>query len=330
MITVKTIKMKKKVISAVSILCFLTISINVSAQSSGIKKLLDNPKKMYSKTFVYGRLGDSKYIRKWQIKKGYATEADYVLPKKVGILTFILQDRSSSSSYTAGGWRHSTTSKATKDGTSMVTNQIYFNVIKGMKESFSHKGMNLLEASEYLDTDAKRDLYNNYELKDPKVLKLFSGITGSGNSGPAIGYRAMPLFSFGLKVTGKQIKARDAFFNKLDLDAILIVEITMSITGDALYSIKSNILYKNPASGSKTYYSDYSESVSVRLSSNLYEKKPTYSGIFVMKKVEYKNKRGKTKTRNEAVGLDTNLYKLVNAVVGANVGSLEKFVLGKK
>jgi hypothetical protein len=139
---------------------------------------------MYGKTFVYGRLGDSKYIRKWQIKKGYATEADYVLPKKVGILTFILQDRSSSSSYTAGGWKYSTTSKATKDGTSMVANQIYFNVIKGMKESFSNKGMNLLEPSEYLDTDAKRDLYYNYELKNPKILNLFSGLTGKGEFWP--------------------------------------------------------------------------------------------------------------------------------------------------
>jgi hypothetical protein len=140
----------------------------------------------------------------------------------------------------------------------------------------------------------------------------------------------MPLESFSFKPRGKLVDARDAFFNKLDLDAILIVEITMSITGDALYSIKSNILYKNPASGSKTYYGDYSESVSVKISSNLYEKKPAYSNIFVMKKVEYTNKRGKTKTRNEAVGLDPNLYKLVNAVVRANVGSLEKFVLGKK
>ncbi|MFK5891374.1 MAG: hypothetical protein QM486_11660 [Flavobacteriaceae bacterium] len=325
--------MKKKVISVLSILCFLTISINVSAQSSGIKKLLDNPKKMYGKTFVYGRLGDSKYIRKWQIKKGYATEADYVLPKKVGILTFIVHDKSSSSSYTAGGWKHSTTSKATKDGVSMLANQIYFNVIKGMKESFSHKGMNLLEPSEYLDTDTKRDLYNNYKLKNPKILKLFSGITGSGNSGPAIGYRAMPLVSFGLTAstsTSKAGKARDAFFNQLGLDAILTVEIVMSITGDAVFSIQSNILYKNPASGSKTYYGDYSESISVKISSNQYAKKPEYRDIFVFKKVEYKNKKGKTKTRNEAVGLDPNLYKLVNAVVGANVGSLEKFVLGKK
>lgn len=318
--------MKKTVISVVGIICILAISINVSAQSSGIQKLLDNPGKMYSKTFVYSMASTS--IRKWQIKKGFATNADYVMPKKVGILTFIVQDRSSSSSYTAGGWKHKTTSKATKDGTSMVANEIYFNVIQGLKESFSYKGMNLLEASEYLDTDTKRDLYNNFELKVPKILKMFSGVTGSGNSGPVIGYRAMPLLSFG--VGTKAVKARDAFFNKLKLDAMLVVEITMSITGNALYSINSGILYKNPASGTKTVYGDFSESIGVKMTSNLYEKKPTYSGIFVTEEVEYINKKGKTKTRNEAVGLDPNLSKLINAVVGANVGAFEKFILGKK
>jgi len=305
----------------------LTLITNTTiAQSSGIQKLLDNPENMYGKTFVYS--GAATSIRKWQIKKGFATEADYMLPKKVGILTFVVQDRSSSSSYKAGGWKHSTTSKATKDGTSMVANEIYSNVIQGLKETFSYKGMNLLEVSEYLNTETKRDLYNNFELKDPKILTMFSGITGQGNSGPVIGYRAMPLLSFG---TGaKVVKARDAFFNQLELDAILIVEIVMSITGNALYSINSGILYKNPASGTNTIYGDFSEGAGVKITSNLYEKKPTYSDIFVTEEVEYTNKKGKTKTRNEAVGLDPNLYKLVNAVVGANVGSLEKFVLGKK
>ena len=305
----------------------LTLLANTTiAQSSGIQNLLDNPGKMYSKAFVYSMAATS--IRKWQIKKGFATEADYVLPKKVGILTFVVQDRSSSSSYTAGGWKHTSSSKATKDGTSMVANEIYSNVIQGLKESFSYKGMNLLEVSEYLDTDTKQDLYNNFELKDPKILTMFSGITGSGNSGPVIGYRSMPLLSFG---TGaKAIKARDAFFNELELDAFLIVEIVMSITGNALYSINSGILYKNPASGTKTIYGDFSEGTGVKITSNLYEKNPAYSDIFVTEEVEYTNKKGKTKTRNEAVGLDPNLYKLINAVVGANVGSLEKFVLGKK
>jgi len=310
------------------ILSLLFLSVNLSAQSTGIQKLLDNPDKMYSKEFVYGRTGDSKYIRKSQIKKGYVTAADYVLPKKVGILTFIIHDRSSSSSYTAGGWKHSSTAKATKDGTSMVANQIYFNVIKGMKSTFSAKGMNLLEPSEYLDTEAKRELYLNYELKNPKIP--FSGITGEGNSGPAVGYRAMPLESFGFKAAGKQIDVRDAFFNQLELDAILIVEIVMSITGNAVYTIKSNMLYKNPASGTKTFYSDYAESISVKLSSDLYAKKPKYSDIFVEEEVEYTNKKGKTKTRYEAVGIDPNLYKLINAIVEANVRSLESFVLGQK
>ena len=320
--------MNKAVISVVTIFCFLAISITVSAQSKGIQKLLDNPEKMYSKTFVYGRVGDSRYIRKSQIKKGYVSEADYVLPKRVGILTFVVQDRSSSASYTAGGWKFKTTAKATKDGSSMVANQIYFNVIQEMKKTFSEKGMNLLEPSEYLDTDAKRDLYYNYELKNPKVP--FSQFFGEGNSGPVTGYRAMPLISFGLKASGRQIEERDAFFNQLDLDGILIVEIVMSITGNALYTIKSDILYKNPASGTKTFYSDYAESISVKISSDLYARNPEYSGIFMLDEVEYVNKKGKTKTRNEAVAIDPNLYKLVNAVIEANVGSLEKFVLGEK
>ena len=319
--------MKKNVFT---ILTFTILVIGAlaecNAQSENLQKLLDNPDKMYSKAFVYtGSVGP---IRKWQIKKGFATEADYVLPKKVGILAFMIEDQSKSSTQSYGYTSVTTTSKATKDGASAVANQIYDNTIELLKESFVSKGMELLEIDEYLNTQEKRELYDNYELKKLKGVKAFSGITGQGNSGPASGYRAMSLPYFGS--FPKAVKRRNDFFNQLELDAILIVEIGMSVTGNKLISVKSEILYKNPASGTETIYSDYNEVVSVKHAVNPYEKKPTYSGIFVTEEVEYKNKKGKTKTRKQAVDLDPNLYKLVGAVVNANIGALEKYVTGKK
>ena len=318
----------RKFVTAFLTVLLITIGANVdcNAQSENLQKLLDNPDKMYSKAFVY--TGSVNPIRKWQIKKGFATEADYILPKKVGILAFMLEDQSKSSTTSYGYTSVTTTSKATKDGASAVANQIYDNTIQQLKENFSSKGMTLLEINEFLDTEEKRAAYNNYELKKLKGVKAFSGITGQGNSGPVTGYRAMSLPYFGS--FPKAVKKRNDFFNKLELDAILIVEIGMSVTGNKLMSVKSEILYKNPASGTKTIYSDYNEIVSVKHAVNPYEKKPTYKGIFITEDVEYQNKKGKTKTRKQAVDLDPNLYKLVNAVVGANIGALEKYVSGKK
>ena len=57
--------------------------------------------------------------------------------------------------------------------------------------------MTLLEVNEYLDDEQKQALYDNYELKKLKGVKAFSGITGQGNNGPAIGYRGMSLPYFG-------------------------------------------------------------------------------------------------------------------------------------
>ena len=102
----------------------------------------------------------------------------------------------------------------------------------------------------------------------------------------------------------------------------------MSVAGNSLNSVSSDILYRNPASGTKTVYSDYNEIVSVSHSVNQYEKKPTYSGILLTKEVEYTTNKGKVKTRKEAVDVDPNLYKLINAVVEANVSALEKYVTG--
>ena len=319
--------MKKTTIIILSFMAIIAgFTTETLAQSSNLQKLLDNPDKMYSKSFVY--TGAVNPIRKWQIKKGFATEADYVLPKRVGILAFMIADQSTSSSQSYGYSTVTTTSKATKDGASSVANQIYDNTIKDLKQAFEDKGMELLEVHEYLDTKEKKDLYNNYELKELKGVKAFAKLTGQGNSGPVTGYRAMSLPYFG--AFPKAIKKRNAFFNQLELDAILVVEIGMSVTGNKLISVKSEILYKNPASGTETIYSDYNEVVSVKFGVSPYEKKPTYSGIFITEEVEYTTKKGKTKTRKQATGLDSNLYKLVNAVVGANMGALEKYVTGKK
>ena len=319
--------MKKATIILLSLMALIVgFTTDTLAQSTNLQKLLDNPDKMYSKVFDY--TGAVNPIRKWQIKKGFATEADYVLPKKVGILAFMVEDQSTSSTQSYGYSTVTTTSKATVDGVSSVANQIYDNTIKDLKESFKDKGMELLEVNEYLDTEEKIELYNNYELKQLKGLKAFSGITGRGNSGPAIGYRAMSLPYFGS--FPKAVQKRNDFFNQLELDAILIVEIGMSVTGNKLISVKSHILYKNPASGTETIYSDYNEVVSVKFGVSPYEKKPTYGGIFVTEEVEYTTKKGKTKTKKQATDLDSNLYKLVNAVVGANIGALEKYVSGKK
>ena len=117
------------------------LSADSTAQSENLQKLLDNPEKMYSKSFTYA--GANNTIRKWQIKKGFATEADYKMPARVGILTFMLEDMSESSTTTFGSTTVQSTRKATKDGASGVATYIYDHVIDDLKAIFGEKGYDI-------------------------------------------------------------------------------------------------------------------------------------------------------------------------------------------
>lgn len=309
-----------KKLLAIIIIIILNSSFGFT-QSKGLEKLMSNDKKLH-KSIHTG--GFTNQIKKWQIKKGLCKAEDYKLPQKIGLLTFVVSDKSQSSSTSSGAWTTTSTRKATKDGVSYVATNLYDNTIEGMKKSFSDRGMQLLEIDEYLDTDQKIALYNNYELKKLKGLKAIGNVTGQGNSGPAIGYRDMWLARFGS--FPKAVKKRDAFFNELDLDAVLVVTIGMSVVGNYFHYIEANLLYRNPAAGTKTAYGLYNEGGFTRLKVNEFEKKPPFAGILLTEQVEYKNKRGKTKKRMEAVGVDPNFYKVINIVVDRAALGLEGFV----
>ncbi|MCR9067059.1 MAG: hypothetical protein NXI00_24045 [Cytophagales bacterium] len=293
-----------------------------SSQSKELAKLMDNPDKLRKSVLV--QLGE---LRKIQIKKGWAKEEDYKLPQRVGLLTFVVNDKAKTVTHVSSSVTTTSRTKRTSEALSLYANHLYSKTIDGIKASFTSRGMNLLEIDDYLDTEEKSSIYDSYQLKELKAVKAFDGLTGAGNSGPAQGYRNMTLPYFG--AMPKAIKERDAFFESLNLDAVLIVTIEMDSFRDSFWLIQADLLYKNPARTEKRIpYGKYHEAIVSRLRTDPYAKKPLYEGIHVLGEETYHTKKGKSKTRKVINGFDPNFYSIINKVVDFAAERLHTYVEG--
>lgn len=314
--------MKNLLAPFLTVLLMLGINSFGIGQSKELAKLLDNPDKLRKAVLV-----QSTAIRKIQLKKGWAKEEDYVLPKRVGLITYVVNDKAQTSITVSGSVETITRTKRSSETLSAYANHLYIKTISGIKESFSSRGMNLLEIDEYLDNEQKTALYDGYELKKLKAAKAFDGLTGSGNSGPVQGYRNMTLPYLGS--LPKAIKERDEFFEALGLDGILVVTIEMNTYTDSFWLIQANLLYRNPATVEKRNpYGKFSESILSHLKTDQYAKKPVYQGIHVLKEEEYQTSKGKTKSRKVIHGFDPNFYLMINKVVDFAAERLQTYVEG--
>jgi len=291
---------------------FVLGGYGADAQIKYLQKILDNGK-IY-KNVSYAPPGNT--VRKWNIKKGLCTDADYKKPQRVGILTFYVQDQVDSDVSISGNWKRTSTRKLTGDGVSIVADVMYDNSIDLMKKRFKEYGMELLEPWDYLDTDEKRKAYNEIPFKELKGLRWVRGMTGAGAAGPAGGYRYLPLAHLGASI--KAQKLRDSYFNKLGVDALLIVGVDMNAFGNYFNAISAHLLYKSPVDGAeKTPYVQYGDQAVVQLKEANRWAKPKdrkYIGIWNYEDQEYKNKKGKVKTRKAITGFDPNIYLVIEEV----------------
>jgi hypothetical protein len=330
-----------KKISILIALLIISIFESGFAQSKALQKLVDNPKKL-EKAFSANTAMRNE-IKNFQIKKGYCTEADYKLPKKIGILSFYVKDQEHkiySSTYSRGF--NSTTKtttistiKLTKDGVNLVAQNIYRNTIDDIKAMYKEQGIELLEPHEYLDTDKKRALYNNFEIKGSKFQNMFNKkfAKDKRNSAVARGYRLFDLNDAKLTL-GKFIRSRDELLMGLELDAYLVISLEFSVGRDALMAVKSNLIYKSPTAGrgkGKNYGGDFPDRAFAAIAQkNIWAKKATYSGIIKTEKVEYTNKKGKKKKKTMPTGLDENVYFVTKTVAKRSLQSLLTWINRKK
>jgi len=304
--------------------CIFLLHTSVYAQSRAIKsakktyekdlenfqKLIDNKKQLNKMTrSQYGVAGS--YEKKYNRKKGLATEEAYKIPKKVGIMAFYISDNDYSE--ISDGWK--TTYKATEEKVNIIVQRIYDQSIGGIKEQYALMGMELLSPDEFLTTDKLKHFYHNFPLPNLEGKANVFDIAGNGAAVPD-GYRLIPYASvWGLHKFAKE--QRD-FFMGLDLDAFIIVEIKLVSANGSLNGIVSQFYYKNPGfresehSKSNKFVSGYT-AYSVGTVDMTF--KPPVRGIYIKEVMDYTNKKGKTDTKLAPVDMNPNLSKLVEHVI---------------
>lgn len=131
------------------------------------------------------------------------------LPKKIALVSFYTFDpgftKTWSSSTTTSGYYYDTktttrhTEKLNSGGNAgHIALGFYVSAIDILKTRFKEMGMELLEPSEFLDTEEKRTFYKNFEIEHSKFNDFLAKALNSGANHDAIyaypqGYRVMPI-----------------------------------------------------------------------------------------------------------------------------------------
>ncbi len=320
----KTIS-RKRILSTIFItLCLFLIHLSLNAQSRKIKsakkiykkeleafqKLIDNQKQLNKMTrYQYGVAGS--YEKKYNRKHGLATKEDYKIPKKVGIMSFYINDKE----YTEIGdvWVYKYSSS--KEKVNAIVQRIYDQCIDGIKEQYASMGMELLSPDEILTSEKLKHWYHNYPLPNLEGKAGVFDIAGNGAAVPD-GYRLLPYGSvWGLHKFAKE--QRD-FFMGLDLDAFIIVEIKLTSADNTLNGIIAKFYYKNPGfkesehAKSDKFVAGYTAYSTGNVDINF---KPPIRGIYIKEVMDYTNKRGKTDAKLAPVDTNPNVSKLVEHIV---------------
>ncbi len=274
-------------------------------QSEELQKLVDDPDKLYGGMhYTYG----IDQIKKWQIKKGFCTEEDYSIPKKVGLLAFYIKDND----YRTYDDIFITSHKATKEKVNVVAQRIYEQCIDGLKKEYASLGMELVTPFEFIAPidsntgkrvidEEKHETYTNFPL--PILEKQASKWGLSGNqSAVAENFRLLPYNNILISGT-KFAKEKEEYFLAMGMDAYLVIGIDMTAAGVGdLQRISAIFYYKNPAYGSETIYGAFSENPVVNLIF-----KPTIKGLYQTEEQKYTDKKGKPKTKQAPVDIDPNI-----------------------
>ena len=321
--------MKKTIIRVISILCFVAINTNVSAQSSATKgarkiiakekeafqKVADDDKLLDKKTIVASGTLAANYEKKYNLKNGYCTAEDYNVPKKIGLLSFYIDDEEYSTSTIGGGWITTTTYKADAKKVNRVAQIIYEQSIEVLKASYAKMGLELLTPEEFLVTEKQKTMYYEAPLPNLELKSKVFSLVGSGSAVPE-GFRFLPYASYFLHTGVPFAKEKDLFLNQVGMDAYIVVAIKLSAAGGLLKTITSTFTYKNPGYDSSdkvgTYGVGYTPYTVATANMNF---APPIAGIFIKKEEEYTNKKGKADIRFIKTGVDNGFTNLLNTVV---------------
>ncbi|MCB0497573.1 MAG: hypothetical protein KDC79_15625 [Cyclobacteriaceae bacterium] len=178
-------------------------------------------------------------------KKGYDIPDDLTPKlKRVGILTYFLVDRNWIELSGAGkdGWGSYTRKEdyLTPAGSETFVTQFYEKALPALVQEFTKQGISLLTPDVFLDTDAKKQAYENKEIKMGGLAKFTKGFAGylqktyDKNPAVPVGYRLITEageYGGADKTTVEDI---GELLKELDLDALLTVKIEVALEGKDL------------------------------------------------------------------------------------------------
>lgn len=320
--------MRKKIIPTICFFYFLAISINVSAQakaSKGDRKIVESQKEDFQEfANDYKAMGEktrgsyevaSNYEKKYNLKNNFCTAENYTVPKKVGILSFYIDDETYSTTTSDAYSITTTTYKASSEKVNVVAQRIYEQSLSALKERYTLLGIDLLTPEEFLTTEEQKNTYYNAPLNNLDGKSDVFKLLGSGSAVPA-GFRFLPYASYFI-YTGKEFaKEKDAYLNALGLDAYIVVAIKLSASGGSLHNITSAFIFKNPGYDNSDkvgqYLVGYTPYTATYVAMNFGSPMP---GIFLKEEKEYTNKKGKQSVKFVPVDVDPNLANLVTYTV---------------
>ncbi|HET6372808.1 MAG TPA: hypothetical protein VFG76_05845 [Candidatus Polarisedimenticolia bacterium] len=103
-------------------------------------------------------------------------------PKRVALVSFYAYDPGNTHGFGSPyfGGRSETTRQLTRDGAGFVATMLHDQGVPALKETFKTYGMELLTPDEFLDTDAKREFFENFEMEMGFGVKLGKAAESNG------------------------------------------------------------------------------------------------------------------------------------------------------
>nr|WP_319272818.1 hypothetical protein [uncultured Draconibacterium sp.] len=173
------------------------------------------------------------------ISEGLVDESNLPNPKKIGVLTMQIWDKSITTSTKIANTMYYEKNFLTPSGSNMVADRFLQEMLPVFSQSFQEKGITLLEPNEYLTDDEKKKIYkegvNRVEMSGlSKALRngftrLMTGNVKGEGSLSATGYEFYPLSASIVATDFKAPSSIGLIAEELGLDAVLILTVNISL-----------------------------------------------------------------------------------------------------
>ncbi|WP_439130708.1 hypothetical protein [Polaribacter sp.] len=225
--------------AVITVLFLLVFVLNSQAQKSfsDLGSLKDRKWKKVTKSYA----NNSNFIPQLEGLIGIKVldKNDVPNPKKIGLLSFQIWDESITKSRKSGNWRYYEKHWLTDSGSNIIADKLLDIMYPVLEKEFQNKGIKLQQPTKFLDSEEKKKIYSNdipnielsgiTKFANNSIFRRLQGMRSGQGSTAATNYTFFPV---GADVYSSDIKSPaqiGKIAEKLDLDAVLIIGIKVSI-----------------------------------------------------------------------------------------------------